>query len=39
MSGHICKNAETEQQKNAGQKNEDQQRFNHYFSARHFSAF
>jgi hypothetical protein len=41
MSGHICKNAEyeTERQKNAGQKNEDQQRVNRHFSASHFSAY
>jgi len=38
---HICKNTEHKprQQKNAGQKNEDQTRFNRNFSARHFSAF
>jgi hypothetical protein len=41
MSGHICKNTEHEpkQQKNGGQKNEDQTRLTRHFSARHFSAF
>jgi hypothetical protein len=41
MSRHICKNTEHKprQQKNVGQKNEDQMRFDRYFSASHFSAF
>jgi hypothetical protein len=41
LSGHICKNTEHEpqQQKNVWHKNEDQRRFDCYFSARHFSAF